>query len=220
MDRTIYDRARAAGIPARYALALARTDHHPLVPDYGSPVTFDRDGFTITATLDYDGGMTLADLGYGHFLDGSEDWRTGYERRPDPDAVPNPHRDSRNPSNGAGWYVPGAAGTLRERYAEYRRDEYGMSRAVAWDKARESVEDELRTVTDDYGPAAYVLRVEASRNGIDLGSASLGGIEVGQWDPITRSHGEAYLAEAMDDIAPEAIAEAREALAGLLEGIA
>ncbi len=220
MDRPTYDRARAAGIPASSALRLARWAVAPLpgdVPQYGASVEWpERDGFALTLSVTYDEGLTLQDMGYGTFLDGAEDWRTGYERRPDPDAVPNPHRDTRNPSNGAGWYLPGDAGTLRERAIEYRR--MGYSRGPAWDKARESMDAELSTVTNDYGPAIVVLTVKASRNGITLGRASLGGIELG-WDPITRTSGDRYLADAAEDIIPDAIADAREALAGLTEGL-
>ncbi len=212
-DPAVYRRARADGQRAIDALRLARFIAADRIetPDYGRPVKLDRDGFTLTLTLDYDEGMNLADLSYGRFLSGTEDWRTGYEYKPDPDAIPNPYRDSRNVSNGDGWYVPGDASS---GWYDYCR-KAGMSKSVAWDAAREREREELRYVTADYGPSVYVLTVTASRNGIDLGSANVGGIEIA-WSDVTRTDGSEYLAEVAEDIIPEAIAEAREALKGLL----
>lgn len=214
MDTATYKRARAAGIRAQAALRLAQwiAEDRIELPDYGSPVTIERDGFDITLSLDYDEGLSLADLGYGTFLDGIEDWRSGHEQKPDPEAIRNPYRDSRNVSNGRGWYLPGMAGTLAERFAEFHK--MGASKSVALDEARASLNAELRTVTWDYGPSVYALTATASRNGIDLGSSSVGGIEIA-WSDITRTDGTEYLAEVAEDIMPDAIAEAREALAGL-----
>lgn len=214
MDAATYQRARADGTPAAQAVRLARwiAEDRIETPEYGSPVTLERDGFTITLSVDYDEGLTLADLGYGTFVDGREN-DAGYQSRPDPEAVPNPYRDSRNVSNGAAWYLPGMGGTLAER-AAYNH-EHGASKSVALDLARESVNDELRHVTWDYGPSVYVLTVKASRNGITLGRASLGGIEIA-WSDVTRTDGSEYFAEVADDLIPEAIDEAQEALKGLV----
>lgn len=215
-DAATYRRARAEGTPAQSALRLARwitTVDRDALPDYGAPVTIERDGFDVTLRLDYDEGIDLSDLGYGRFLDGVEDWRTGYERRPEPDAIPNPYRDSRNVSGGRHWYVPGEAGSLADRFDAYHKA--GASRSVALDKARASLDAELRTVTDDYGPSVYVLRVTVAREGIDLGYASKGGIEIA-WSDTTGTDGREYLAEVAEDIIPEAIEDAREALERLV----
>jgi hypothetical protein len=212
MDAATYQRARASGMRAVDALRLARwiTEDRIEVPGYGQPVTIERDGFTLTLSLDYDEGITLADLGYGTFDDGREDWRTGYWHPTVPGAIPNPNRDSRSPGNGARFYVPGDASS---GWFDYCRSQ-GMSKSVAWDAARQRERDEAKEVTWDYGPSVYVLTVKASRNGIELGRASLGGIEIA-WSDITRTDGSEYLAEIADDLVPEAIADAREALAGL-----
>lgn len=214
MDTATYARARAAGSRAIDALRLARwiTEERTPTPDHGRPVTIERDGFTVTLSIDYDEGMSLADMGYGRFLDGRGN-DAGYQSRPDPDAIPNPYRDSRNVSGGDAWYIPGEAGSVAERAAYHRKA--GASKSVALDMARETLAEELRYVTDDYGPSIYVLTATASRNGIELGSASVGGIEIA-WSDITRTDGSEYFAEVADDLIPEAIADAREALKGLV----
>lgn len=213
-DAGTYARARADGMRAKDALRLARwiAEDRIEVPDYGSPVTLERDGWTITLRADYDDDAdTLSDLGYGTFLDGIEDWRTGYEQRPDPAAIRNPYRDSRNVSGGRSWYVPG---DIQSGWYDYCHKQGGMSKSVAWDAARERVLAELRDITTDYGPSVYVLTVTVSRAGIKLGSASVGGIEIG-WSDITRTDGREYLAEVAEDLIPEAIEDAESALARL-----
>ncbi len=214
LDTATYARARAAGMPARHALGLARavgTVERATLPDYGAPVTIKRNGWTLRLSVDYDEGLDLADMGYGTFVAGAEDWR-GHVKPTQPGAIPNPRRDSRNPSNGAAFYVPSQ--DRAEMVAYYNGPTFGASRAVALDLARAMEADELARATDDYGPTFYVLTVEAMRGGLVLGSASLGGCEVG-WDDITRTDGREYLAESYDDLIAEAIGEARDALARL-----
>lgn len=217
-EQDIYQRARAEGIPAKSALGLARfvnAHKDDELPDYGSPVTIERDGFDLRLTLDYDEGMSLADFGYGTFEDGHEDWRTGYRKPDTAGAIPNTDRDSRNPSGGAAFYVPSEKRDTVVRY--FNGPTYGASKSVALDLAREQEQDELeRAIGDGYGPSVYVLTVEAMREGVELGRAVLGGIELG-WSKITRTDGREYLAECVDDLAPEAIEEARETLAKLRE---
>lgn len=215
MDAATYARARAAGYAAKDALRLARwiAEDRIETPDYGSPVTIERDGFEVELSLDYDEGMTLADMGYGSFEDGPEDYRSGYQQRPSPEAIPNPRRDSRNPSGARAWYIPGDMGGIEEHAAYHRKQ--GASKSVALDMARADMDAELRTVTWDYGPSVYVLTATASREGIELATASVGGIEIG-WSDLTRTDGREYLAEIADDIIPEAIEEANVSLARLV----
>jgi hypothetical protein len=212
----IYTRARAAGIPACQAILIARHDPAALDwhPNRRGDMTADLpdvDGFTLRAVSTADECGTLEDLGYGRFLDSEEHWRTGYHVRPHPDAIPNPHRDSRNPSGGALWYVP--AVTIRESAAWFRKS--GEARGPAWEHARAMAEDELSRATDDYGPDVRVVTVTAYRAGVELASASVGGIEIA-WDPIRRTSGDSYLDEVARDIAPEVIDEARATLARLV----
>lgn len=220
-DRAIYQRARAANYPASASLAIARSVARDVdVPEYGAPISFAREGFDIVASLDYD-DLELDDLGYGTFYGFPSDYRrldiySEYGREPNlgwPNAVRNPYRDDRNASGGAAWYVPGMAGSLAERKREYSR--MGYSRSMAMDMARESVEDELRRVTDDYGPSVYVVTVIATRHGIELGRAVLGGVEC-TYDPVTRDYGRAYLWGTIEEMVPEAIAEARANLSELV----
>jgi hypothetical protein len=199
----IYTRARAAGIPARDALRIARWDPQP-IPDT-------LDGFDLVMTDHPDEYVSLEDLGYGRFLDSEEHWSTGYHVRPDPDAIPNPHRDSRNPSGGARWYLP--AVTIRESAAWFRKS--GEARGPAWEHARAMAEEELSRATDDYGPDVRTVTVKASRAGVTLGRASCGMVEIA-WDPIRRSSGDEYLWEVAHDLMGEAIDEARATLARLV----
>lgn len=216
-DTAVYARARKAGIPASSALALARyvaQDRDPL-PEYGAPVTFDRDGFAVRLSLDYDEGISLEDIGLGTFEAGSaDDWRQPDRYRPTtPGAIRNPRvGDSRLGRAGDRFYIP--AQPRSERIDYYNGPTFGASKAVALDLAREAEDEEMRLATQDYGPAIYVLTVEASRDGVALGTASLGGCSV-SWSDITRTYGEEYLAECFADLIPEAIADARATLASL-----
>ena len=212
-DAATYRRARAEGQRAIDALRLARWIAQPKidVPHYGSPVTLKRDGFTITLSVDYDEGYSLADMGYGTFEDGTEDWRTGYWHAETPGAIPNPNRDSRSPGNGARFYVPSEPLSAWADYAH----KHGASKSVALDDARERQQDEARRVTWDYGPAVYVLTAKVSRQGIELARESVGGIEIA-WSDVTRTDGSEYLAEVAEDMIPDAIAAAREALERLV----
>ena len=205
-DADTYRRARAAGTPAKYALQLARwivADRLDI--DIDRPLTIERDGFTVTLKATSDSYIDLEDLGYGRFEDGTED-DEGYEHPDTPGAIPNPNRDSRNIGGDSRYYVPSIP--RADRITEYRRA--GMSRSVALDAARADETAELDRLSS-WGPMVVVLAATVYRAGIELGSASVGGIELA-WSDITRTDGSEYLAEVADDIIPEAIDEAKEAL--------
>jgi hypothetical protein len=149
-------------------------------------------------------------LGYGRFVRGyRSDYNDYPSARPHPDAVRNPKGSNRD---GTDWYIPDD--TMRARAKYYNGPTYGASRSVAWDLARADIEDELSRLTSDYGPTVYVLIVTASREGIELGRDVLGGVEVA-WDPITRTHGDAYIAETLREMAGQAIEDGRANLARL-----
>lgn len=221
-ELTIYQRARAGRIPAADALALARfaarEPRYPL-PEYGAPSTFtlpEYPGWTFRASLDYDEGYSLDDLGYGHFDAGREDWRTGYRHPTEPGAIPNPAAgDSRLGSRGDAFYVPSQDRAELTRY--YNGPTYGASRSVALDLARAAERAELARVTDDYGPTVYVVSLAVMREGVTLGRASMGGVELA-WSDVTRTNGHEYLAEVLDDLIPEALADGRATLARLAAG--
>lgn len=199
MTHATYRRARAAGIPARDALRIARwaAEPYPDVPDYGAPLDLPpREGFALRARVGHDEGFAPEDLGYGRVI-WPVRWAEWPDRRPEPEALPL--------WDGLAWYVP--AEPLAEWIAYARKR--GASRSVALDEARKRAREERDRYQDE--PAIMYLVVEASRAGVPLGSASLGGIELG-WDPITRDNGARHLAEAIEDLIPEAIEDARVTL--------
>jgi hypothetical protein len=101
--------------------------------------------------------------------------------------------------------------TVRELAPDYRTS--GMSRHVAWETARVSLQKEADAyMEDDY--CEYVMRAEASIDDIKLGeSFSLGGIEVESYRTMERDFEDAAVENGLIE---EAIAEARKSLAKLV----
>ena len=86
-----------------------------------------------------------------------------------------------------------------------------MSRHTAWEAARVSLQKEADRYTDDYF-TVYAVTVKAGRAGIDLGTASLCGIE--SWDSgIERDIEDVVLG---DGLADDAVADAAENLSRLV----
>lgn len=201
LDTAAYRRARAAGIGAVNAAAIAR--YQPEEP----PAT--ADGFAIAVQDEPDPLWTLSDGGYGEWLRGAgDDWRTGRPRRPHPDAIRNPHGSYRD---GNAWYLPSEPIRTVARYL----NRGGMAKGPAWDRAREQAEEELSRLADGWGPDIRCVTVTASRAGVTLGEASCGGVEIA-WDPITRRSGEEYVWEVARDLIADAVDQARETLAALI----
>lgn len=196
----VYRRARAAGIPASHAIRIARWQPTP-------PPTA-LDGFTIRVSDEPDTDWSYRDAGYGTLMAGDEDG-AGNLRRPHPDAIRNRDGSRRN---GDAWFIPEP--TVTEMASFNRRA--GMSRSVALDRAMEDARRQLRDLTYGWGPDVRYIAVTASRAGIDLATVGCGGVVVA-WDDIRMSSGEEYVWEVAADLATEAVAEAREALARLLE---
>lgn len=214
-DPGTYQRGRAAGMRAGDALRLARWIKAPRLDiDIDRTTTTNRDGFELRIRAESDTFVDNADLGYGTFEDGTEDYRTGFYHPDTPGAIPSENRDSRSQGGGARFYVPGTP--RAERIAEYQRN--GASRSVALDMACRDEADELDRLTTDYGPLVVVVTVTAHRAGVELGSASAGGIELA-WSDITRTDGTEYLADVAEDLIPEVIDEARETLAELAASV-
>lgn len=215
IDTATYARARKAGIPAKSALALARAADDPL--DWSgdnrhvyAAGPFERDGFRIVCTADYDEDMDLADLGYGTLTADPPGW---YNDNPPPAPVPGAVRVLDSRKGGPGWYVPAES---LAAIIGYERS-HGASRAVALDNARARIEDEAERALDDYGPTVLYVKVAAYRAGVLLASDTVGGIEIG-WDDLTRKDGTEYLSEVALDILPGVIDEARATIARLTEG--
>lgn len=210
VDRAIYARARAQGLPAKYAAQIARPVEPPIpgfdISGPGEVFEFEQDGFDIRVQTQYDEGLSDEDIGYGRFVFAD---RYNEDKRPDPEAIPvryNQHTEAK-------WYVPQSP--LREVW-EYEH-KAGASKSVALDLARARQEAELQScLADGYGPDVRVVTVTVSKAGVELAEESVGGVEIG-WDPITQTDGSRYLAEVARDILPEALEQAREALPKIID---
>ena len=207
-----YRRERRARptLPARYALDAARWTATTPALDWHSARNGDEyaewnDGpFTLRATVspDYDSGP---DYGMGTVIDG---WPDSLESAVllEPSDMRSardwPNYTTRRPR----WYVSDY--TLAERIRDESRT--GASRSVARERARAGLVAEARQETAD-DRSWYAVTVTASAEGIELGRASVGAIETsGHYAEDRR-----YMDETARDIAPEALDEARDALARL-----
>jgi hypothetical protein len=144
----------------------------------------ERDGFELVLSITPDDYPDVSFL--GEFTD-----------RQEPGAVPNP--EGRYDSRLYRWFVP--AITEDEHYRGLRDLKFG--RAQARDLARSYVRQDLE-LARDYAPV--IATVTAHRAGVELGSASLGGIDD---EDYARSW------DVLGDLASEALAEAQETLGRL-----
>lgn len=213
-----YRRLRDEGYRARGALVVARQQLREPEFDWrgaGNPWRgkTTRDGFDIVVRVDYD------EIG-----DRDVKWT---EREWD---LPDRHKSAyRNPNgrlvhdddtyNGMVWkgydhrYAYCVPTMQVVELAEYYHDHDGQSRSVALDRAREAVREVVELYNDDTY-AEYVIRVTAYRNGIELGSDSLGGVSVSDG---SERYELVQLEEVLNDhgMIDNAVSEAQEALAGL-----
>jgi hypothetical protein len=197
-----YQYLRRQGSSAKNALLFAKASapSHDWEEDHGIwSTTWTADGFTITAHLEPDTDWDSTFLG---------EWT---DRR-SPDAIVNPdwYQGSRDKWH---YFVP--ENTARSQ-AEYMHNHMGMSRGVAWDVARNNVLQDM-ALAHRSDPFVCGLVVIVTRLGVRLGHSSLWGYEFDEttfWrDPSL----ELDLALADTDLVHEAMAQAREALAGLCE---
>lgn len=177
----------------------------------------ERDGFKVRVRVDYDYDASLTDW-MGTFTD--ED--TG---------VKNPQawylRDAQCSSfrqDDRGVYLA----RLRDRYGYidlakgYRYQDHrdwarsaGMSRSTADEYAREHVARDVAMMTDE-GASIVSIVVHAYREGIELGSASLGGIDLADWSTPHHAEDNArWLSEYALELIDEGVEHARESLARL-----
>lgn len=102
--------------------------------------------------------------------------------------------------------------TRSERIASYRRR--GAGRALAIELAEKDMVAECRQYLDDDAYATHVITVDASRAGVRLGRASLGGVTFGsEWGDASR-----YVAECAAELESEAIESARESMRAICVG--
>ena len=170
-------------IGAKHALAWARAKYQDR-EDWewshdGETSTLEREGFTITLKVESDYYPDSSFLG-----EFGDTWQEG--------AITNDPDDSRLYR----WFYP--AITQAEHRAGLQA--LGMSKSVAEDLAREYVRRDMETAREY---AAYVLIVSASREGIELGSDVLGGVDFSddednqrQAEMIVSDHG--MIDEALD----------------------
>lgn len=213
MDAATYARARERGIPARYALDLARFAVRPLMLQW----TTDRHGnrtarghhsgfdVRIRTVPDYETNP-LEDIGAIDWGRYSDDAGRTVPERPVRDAYPVKITTRSGPA----WYVSDT--TLASRVAYHR--ERGASRAVALDMARADVRAEAAPWNGADGPYTVGVIVEAYRADVLLGSASVWGVTA-DWNDLTRTDGTRYVEEVALDLIPEAIADATASLARL-----
>ena len=198
-------RSKNPTLGASNALRWAKSLAKPLSYDWSvnpgrhvNAATTTRDGFDIRILVDYDeyadrrAEYTDNDTG---IRNPDFDWDNGdgyYYRN-------NPQKGKRYIEVESGYTVP----SLADDYHKM-----GMSKSVALDVARKSLEDEAREYLADEW-ASYVITVKASLAGIEMGSASLGGTEVSMDTPA-----ELEFEVTLDDydLIGEAIEDARSAL--------
>lgn len=199
-----YRQYRQKGYPAHVALACARWDARPLELDWSGDVgTLERDGFEVRVTVTPDDWPREL----GTFTDVRPDTYERAYRTPGWDALLEQScgqlwhrpRDSRR------YYVPDT-GTLEEHRRGYHG--LGYSRHAAHVRAFEIIREDVRRACSD-DQVEYVVVVKVSRAGVELGSASLGGVDVDDgprdFEEILEDHG----------LIDEALEEARGALARL-----
>lgn len=215
---TRYRRARAHAwneMPTRAidALRRARYSLRDLEAEagvtFGTPrgeaalqATATRDEFDLTVRVRYE-TETWDDDVFGTFDDSPGRW---------PDAVPTSGGDQRSTYRGYGrepeWYHPAEPWA---RYDWYRK--LGASKATAYQWLRYALDKELRYARER---TAYYVTVTASVHGIELGTASLGGLEYDDDDALAGTMEEqtaSFLVEY--DLIGEAIEDARRNLAEL-----
>lgn len=189
MDTKTYEKARRQGVRAIDAYRWATTPAPDLDLDWrGDSAETERDGYLVRVTVEPDDFMDLSWL--GTFTD-------------DPDgAVPNP--DWNGDSRTYRYFVP--TYTLEER----RRDlsALGWAKGPAEQEARRQIEQDARRAVD---LREYVIGVKVSREGVELGSAYIGGCD---FDGLEEA--EQMIAEY--DLIGEAITEANETLGRLCNG--
>lgn len=192
-----YRENRGNGVPARWALDYARREQDaPRFEWSGDVGTLERDGFQLTAKVEPD---YAADLSYlGEF---TNTWSA--------DAIRVPEEMRYAPAAfKVGWEYFEPAISWAEHFRGLQA--MGFPRHVADCLAREYNRRDMRAMTET---ETYVVTVTASRAGIELGSASLGGID---FLPKTSDRERyAYLDECAQDLMGEAIEEARANLIAL-----
>lgn len=197
-------------VGAKQALLIAKHNLKPLRFEFspsGRHVAYAEveDGpFTLVATADYDE--------YNEARYSYTDKNTGI-RNPDFDWLGSYSetnwRYRNNDQKGSRFIELESGYTLPELAKDFRG--YGMSKNVAWETARASLEDEFEAYRGDMPEVtSYVITVTVMADGAELGSASIG-------TETTWAHEERDINDAIEDcgLVEEAMAEAQARLAKL-----
>lgn len=190
-------RAKQEGIPAssayRWALALAEDQPDWEWSNDGRRVTFEHEGYSILVRVEDDEDPDISYL--GTFSDRFEDGAI---------------RNSSSDRNSYKWFVPMTSAR------EYKQalSELGYSRAAAYALALEYVRRDMETAREY---RVYVVIVTASREGVELGSDVLGGIDIDEGETWQDSRAQIQSMITDHGMIDTAIAEANETLAKLAE---
>jgi len=183
-----YMEYRKDGSPAKIAHHWAK-QRAPLALDWqGEVATLRRAGFDIRIKFRIDNGADLSHL--GEFT--SSPARGAEFYRVDPDNVPGRSRDWPRDEQGRAvcYYVP--MNTAREARAWFKA--HGYAAHIGDCIARSYIKRDAERLAKFYSGdlQCYVVTVTASRNGIELGADSLGGIDVdkiAELDACISDHG-------------------------------
>lgn len=207
-------------LPARYALSWAKQpDASQDWDEEGEHFTREVDGFTLTLRVVIESVYPAEGEGLGsymrearetrHYHDEMSGWRGNYPEPAETFPLGLPYTSFRyegcNRRGDAGYFVPDG---IEDTYKHLRQ--CGQSRAVAWELTREDVETQ---VSEFFGAPLTncVVIVEASREGVKLGSSAMGTSyldnDEGRADP--------FVCAEECGMVDEAIEEARATLARL-----
>lgn len=198
---------------ARNALSWAKSLDKPLAFDWsGNPgrhvnaATTTREGFDVRIVVDYDEyaerRATLTDKDTG-IRNPDFDWDDG-----------DGYMYRNNPQKGCRYIELESEYTVVQLADDYHG--MGMSRSVALDVARKSLEDEAREYLSDTW-ASYVVSVKVSIGGIEMGSAGIGGVEVGDgYGGYVHDEREFESSVEENGLIEEAIDEARKSMTRII----
>lgn len=190
--------------------AKSAQDKWEHVPGTGERYQREQDGFTLYLTSEVE-SENPQDDDLGHYVKGvssdyAYEWEGNYPKPSEEFPLGLPYTSfysagySRNPDHVWPYFVPDGI----EDWFEHLRQQ-GQSKSVAWDLTKAWVEDTIRSFFG--GPLLYyVVRVTVEREGVELGSASIGTSVIGYDDN--------YLFECADEcgIVDDAIEEAKDTL--------
>lgn len=201
--QTRYDRYREHrqkyGMPAhsvfRWIRAEMKGAHDFDVPDVGQVETVSRDGFEIRLKSEIDEWPDTSWIGTYQ-----DEWTEGaFDRFRGKDGVWREYR----------YFVP--AISYQEHYKGLRDMKYGRTQADLLAREYTRRDFERMEALDEGAWCFLVLSATAYRNGIELGSASVCGVE--------SDSDEAHHRETFDDLIAEAVDDAKTALAELCQNL-